>query len=104
MQLIRALGYPLVPREYDDWRAELKRMATADHPHRDAFGRLWMVLNSANNFLAKRPRYETPNLLEGLAGTGIVCPAIDQRLIAAYIEYFQRIGYVSKPAASEGVA
>ncbi len=97
MGMIRSFGYPMTECSYDEWRAALKRMATTSHPARDTLGRLWVALNAPNQLLTRRPQYETPNLREGLEGTGIKCPHLDETLVRAYISFFQKCGHIPMP-------
>lgn len=97
VQMIRSLGYPLTECSYDEWRAALKRTATTNHPARETLGRLWIALNAPNQLLTRRPQYETPYLREGLEGTGIECPPLDETLVRAYISFFQKCGDIPMP-------
>lgn len=96
--MIAALGYPMLAEEYDAWRARLKRTAESPHPERAALARLWILLGSEHSLLAARPRHETPNSQECLAGSGIVCPRIDEALVANYVGFFQRSGHLPPPS------
>jgi hypothetical protein len=42
------------------------------------------------------------NTLRGLAGTSISCPAIDDRLLGTYFDYFIRTGYLPRIGESAG--
>jgi hypothetical protein len=87
----------MVALEYDQWRAALKRAASDGHPERESLAELWMVLSSPNSLLEKRPSYEAPYSAEGLLGTDIACPPGDERLIATYLSFFQKSGYIPPP-------
>jgi hypothetical protein len=95
--MLRASGYPLVELDYEQWRAELKRVAATDHPERESLAQLWLLLSSPNNLLSRKPQYDAPNSREGLEGTSIVCPPIDETLVATYLSFFQRSGYIPLP-------
>jgi thioester reductase-like protein len=101
IQMVVARGYPVTTLAEDAWRAALKRAAASDHPERDSFARLWLLLSAPNSLLAGRPRYETPHSDEGLRGASIVCPPIDEALVATYLAFFQESGYIPLP---EGAA
>ncbi|AUX33954.1 MULTISPECIES: thioester reductase domain-containing protein [Sorangium] len=96
--MVRASGYPLVERDYDQWLLELKRAAAADHPERESLAQLWLLLMSPNSLLVKKPQYDAPNSREGLEGTGIVCPPIDEALVAAYVSFLRTAGYLPPPS------
>jgi hypothetical protein len=42
-------------------------------------------------------RFDCRNLNHGLAGTGIECPVVDDRLLRAYFDYFVSNGYLPAP-------
>jgi hypothetical protein len=46
---------------------------------------------------AQSVQLDCENALRDLAGTGIVCPAVDARLLNTYFAYFVRIGYLHAP-------
>ena len=97
VRTMTAQGYPMVALDYDQWRAALKRAASDGHPERESLAELWMVLSSPNSLLEKRPSYEAPYSAEGLLGTDIACPPSDERLIATYLSFFQKSGYIPPP-------
>ncbi|AUX43536.1 hypothetical protein SOCE26_049860 [Sorangium cellulosum] len=97
LQMVRASGYPLVEVDHDEWLLRLKRAAATDHPERESLAQLWMLLSSPNSLLVKKPQYDAPHSREGLEGTDIVCPPIDEALIGAYVSFFQRSGYFPLP-------
>jgi hypothetical protein len=35
--------------------------------------------------------------LAGIGGIGVVCPPVDERLLAAYFSYFVKIGFLEPP-------
>ncbi len=43
------------------------------------------------------PRYDQSNTLAGLAGSGIACPPLDDRLLGIYLDYFVRTGWLPPP-------
>ncbi|HKT02085.1 MAG TPA: amino acid adenylation domain-containing protein [Rugosimonospora sp.] len=47
-------------------------------------------------------RFDRRNVDEGLADTPIACPAIDDRLLRTYFDYFTATGYLPSPAALAG--
>lgn len=104
MNRVGAAGYPLAELPYAAWLRELKQAATGDRlapPARTALAQLWTLLHAPNGLLAPRPRYETPNLAEGLHGSGITCPPIDAELVRTYLSFFQASGYLPRPLPSQ---
>ncbi|WP_437618233.1 thioester reductase domain-containing protein [Sorangium sp. So ce1151] len=97
VQMVRASGYPLAEIEHDEWLLRLKRAAATGHPERESLAQLWMLLSSPNSLLVKKPQYDAPHSREGLEGTDIVCPRIDEPLVGAYVSFFQRSGYIPLP-------
>lgn len=103
-------GYPMRTLPYDAWREALRQAGLGPHPERDALGRLWMLLGSADALFRGRPRFTTQWLDEGLAGSGITCPELDAPLVATYVRFLQASGFLpsrehqagSRPETSGG--
>ncbi len=47
--------------------------------------------------------FDQRNVERGLAGSGITCPPIDDRLLRAYFGYFRKIGYLPAPRDPETI-
>ena len=86
----RASGYPLEPISYTKWRDELSNNEeNALFPllpmfHQPRFSDDQPVIS---------PRFDDRNTLEGLAGTGIICPIIDGELLDNYFSYLRNSGF-----------
>ena len=99
VDMIRALGYPvkLIPTE--QWREHLTSITRAD-----LSPALWPLLPLLDEQLAdaqlRMPELDCRNTLTALAGTPIVCPPIDLRLLRTYFEYFIRTGFLAPPGVS----
>ena len=50
--------------------------------------------NVLRHFTGKDPVYDIRNTRRLLESSGIRCPAVDQKMIAAYLEYFRKKGYI----------
>jgi amino acid adenylation domain-containing protein/thioester reductase-like protein len=94
---IRSLGYPLQQVSYDRWRKKLIEIASHSPEH---------PLYPLVPFFPARESEETTsgsgvlqfdchNTLTGLAGTEIVCPAIDKQLLATYLSHLDRGGFLN---------
>lgn len=46
------------------------------------------------HFIGKNTTYDTSNTSLLLNGTGISCPPIDRKRIAAYLKHFAKLGYI----------
>ncbi len=101
MASLRVLGYPLAEVAYDQWWQEIKqhtRPNTAQPAHyKSFFATLLMALIAPHYLLYKRPPLDASYIQEGLAGTDIVCPPFDHALIATYVAYWQKSGYLPMP-------
>lgn len=92
--MITAEGAPLREVPYDEWRDRVKQAAKSDHPDRESFARLWMLLGPDSALLGERPRHDTPESRLCLEGSGIVCPRIDQTLVRCYLGFFRQRGFI----------
>jgi thioester reductase-like protein len=100
MAILRGLGYPLEAVPYEDWRQELKNRATQDTLGREFYAALVLAFTGLHYLFHERPPFDDRNIREGLAGSGIHCPPIDQDLIGAYVAYWQNSGFLPKPEES----
>ncbi|XXX76424.1 amino acid adenylation domain-containing protein [Sorangium sp. So ce134] len=101
--LLGSCGRPLSRLPYARWCEELlKRIRrSADSPWLPL---LPMLTERVHGDLTrwelyeKMPACDARNTLDGLAGTGIVCPPMNRRLLDRIFAYYARIGYLSAPA------
>ena len=104
MEILRALGYPLEEMSYGDWWQELKRrVSVVDDPTelRRFFSTALLALTAPHFLFYKRPPLDASNLMEGLKGTGLAYPEIDEALMGTYLTYWQKIGFVPPPPVRE---
>jgi len=94
---LHALGYPLTELPYQVWFAALKAYTFA-HRERTLQSLLLVLLSSASVLKLKKPEMSCRHTLEGLAGSSIICPAIDSQLLSTYFSYFQKSGYIPIPS------
>jgi len=99
MSIMQSLGYPLQEVGYDQWWRELKQriQETDDSEGEKSFLATLMLALTAPHFLFfKRPPLDATNTRQGLEGTGIEYPPIDDALISRYVSYWQKTGYLPK--------
>jgi len=98
---IQAFGYSIKPTDYEQWQAQLLKVATNQE---NALSPLlflfteWVTGNSESYLETSAlgsQSFDCQNTLAGLAQTDIVCPLVDSRVINAYLSYFN----VKRPAA-----
>lgn len=96
--MVRQCGYPVRYTNFLRWRSLLKASNSSDNslaileclfePGTDANPGI------LRHFIGKNTTYDTSNTSLLLNGTGISCPVIDQKRIAAYLKYFAKLGYI----------
>ena len=100
MAIIRNLGYPLEELSYTDWQRALKKRATDGNDTRGQrafFAGAFLAIVAPHFLFYRRPPLDASNLEEGLRGSGIVYPDIDEALIGAYFDYWRMVGFVPNP-------
>jgi thioester reductase-like protein len=98
---VRGFGYPLRALSYDGWRAELLEATRRSGDNALAplvhFFPEGMALPFAG-------RFDCRNTTEGLAGTALACPPASAEVLATYLSYFVRSGFLEPPrSASAGL-
>ena len=102
INMIRQCGYPIRYITFLRWRSMLKSANSSDN----SLAILECLFESGTDtnpgilrhFIGKNTTYDTSNTSLLLNGTGITCPAIDRKRIAAYLKHFAKLGYI--PAGS----
>jgi amino acid adenylation domain-containing protein/thioester reductase-like protein len=86
---LRSFGYELAKIPYRQWLSELMNLVGGSREDP-----LYLVLPLiAERFSEERikiPRFDCRNTLNGLAGTSIICPPVDDELLGTYFSYFIR--------------
>lgn len=103
MDIIRNLGYKLETLTYADWKRALKRRASDPSVAlelKQFFSNAFMATMAPHFLLYPRPPMDASNLAEGLRGTGIAYPEIDEELMGTYFNYWRKVGFVPHPPAS----
>ncbi|MTE21456.1 SDR family NAD(P)-dependent oxidoreductase [Streptomyces sp. TRM43335] len=89
---LRALGYTLEETDRESWRARIEAdRGNAILPLLHAFE---MMTGDTDRFY---PPMDTTETDAALAGSGIVCPAVDEELFATYVRYFVDTGHFPAP-------
>ncbi len=108
-EMIRAYGYPLEPLPFRDWIDRVVETARVDSGNA-----LSAFIGVAENYdkLAEKATaegedgrlkdivFDGTNTRNGLAGSGIACPDLDEELIAIYLDSFVRTGFYPPPPPS----
>ena len=121
---LRNYGYPFRRIPYEAWRAEM--LALAARPDKELLSSFimpflnteasnkmpgWLikmklpssrsgvdqVLSTVGARYGTQVQWDCRNALQGLVGTDIVCPPIDDRLLNIYFSYLIRTGYLHPP-------
>jgi amino acid adenylation domain-containing protein/thioester reductase-like protein len=105
-ELISSYGYQLKKLPYTQWKDELTEQT--QHSQENALyplvpmitERVYQDSFSIVQLYQNTPGYDCKNTLDGLAGTSIACPAMDDKLIETYFSYFIRSGFLEPPKSS----
>jgi amino acid adenylation domain-containing protein/thioester reductase-like protein len=97
-----AHGYPLKRLTYAEWRHELVREVkrSPDNPLLPFLPMLTEKVHGSRTrweMQERMPVYDCNNTLEGLAGTAIVVPRMDDDLLNTYLSYYIRSGFLEPP-------
>lgn len=98
VNMVRQCGYPVRYMTFLRWRSMLKASNSSDN----SLAILECLFESGTDanpgilrhFVGKNTTYDTSNTSLLLNGTGISCPSIDRKRIAAYLAYFAKLGYI----------
>jgi thioester reductase-like protein len=88
-----SVGYSLEKVTYNEFLLAVEHHAFK-HPEDEFYSSLLLLLSSSKTFLSKKPKFDARHTQAGLAGTSIVCPPMDEKLLATYFSYFQKVGYL----------
>ncbi|WP_193198686.1 thioester reductase domain-containing protein [Nostoc sp. MG11] len=102
VEWIRSFGYPVEMIPYDQWQAELiNNVSSVDNPLytlRPFLLERWSdeQLTIPDLYLqARRPHISCQDTLHALAGSSIVCPTIDSKLLMTYTAYLIQSGFLN---------
>jgi len=101
VDFICSLGYPIDQVSYDDWQVKLSHERHNPlYPLLPFFRHKWsaeQLTYMELNQQARRPQISCFETLSALAGTTIVCPPLDSKLLDTYFSYFIRSGFLDAP-------
>lgn len=104
LELLRTLGYPIESVSYATWRTKLLQIAESSPEH---------ILSPLLPFFPEREsqkqvsnpaaiEFNCQNTLDGLAGSSIACPPIDEQLLRTYVSFLIRSGFIDAPQLKVG--
>ncbi len=107
-EIVRSYGYPLEPIPFRRWVERVMEVARVDSANA-----LAPFVGVAENYdkLAEKAKiegadgrlkdivFDGTNTRAGLAGSGIVCPELDEELVGRYLDAFVRSGFYPPPPA-----
>lgn len=101
ISILQKLGYEMKAVSPEEWREELRHYATWDNSD-DAtskrfFAMLMVAFTGMHYLFHQRPVFDGSHVEQGLAGSDIACPAIDEALISKYVAYWQKTGFLPIP-------
>lgn len=97
IEQIRTLGYVIEQISYDQWREKLIDITqgSLEHPLYSLVpffpARQVQTTNSNSGFL----QLDNQNVINGLVGTSITCPPIDNQLLSVYFSYLIEQGFMT---------
>jgi len=94
LSLVNDAGFPLRPLPFERWRQLLVDMVQGLGG--EGWNPFLPLLEEVTAEQIFMPGFDNSNTLQGLAGTGIICPAVGRELLQTYLGYFQASGFVVK--------
>ncbi len=95
INLLNAFGYPLQQISYEQWRRCL--LTVAEHSPEHTLYPLVSFFpprSSEQEMSQGTLEFDCQNTLNGLAGTSIVCPPVDEQLLSTYLSYLTHHGFL----------
>lgn len=104
-KLISDHGYSMAELDYRDWKEELYKSCSQSE-NNPLFPLLPLFIEEVHptpftivELFQDVPLYDTSNLENGLRGSGIVCPPIDQKLVSTWLRFYIETGFIAPPRA-----
>ncbi|MFI8824639.1 thioester reductase domain-containing protein, partial [Streptomyces sp. NPDC053431] len=94
VRYLRSRGYPLRELSWEAWQERVA--ADVDSPLHPLMAAFEVMAFDGGRFY---PAFDTSATDRALAPSGVVCPAIDEELVARYVEFFVGVGYFPAPPA-----
>jgi amino acid adenylation domain-containing protein/thioester reductase-like protein len=92
---IRARGYLLRSRAFEQWKQDL---VTSPRVRDNALYPFLTLLTQSSRKDMTMGHHRCENTLDALKGSGVSCPAVDQRLLQTYFDFFIDAGFLVAPA------
>jgi thioester reductase-like protein len=93
LEAIERVGYEFEVIAFPAWQRHLKQQV-AQNPEQPFLKLLQGLLSAPNNLFFARPAFDVRQTRAGLAGTDIVCPPVDEKLVATYLAYCQQVRFL----------
>jgi malonyl CoA-acyl carrier protein transacylase len=101
VNFICSMGYPMERVSYQEWQARLSQAReNVLYPLVPFFSHKWsdqQLTYIELNEQGRRPLISCDQTLAALAGTSIICPPLDSKLLNTYFSYFIRSGFLEAP-------
>ena len=98
---MRSLGYPLEKVSDAQWRSQLFKAANSPdnalYPLLSIFSEEEVSDRDSQSQDSSIQQFDCQNTLAGLAGTSIVCPPVDTKLLDTYFSYLIQTGFLNPP-------
>lgn len=98
IEILQKLGYEMKEVSSEEWSQSLRHYATWDNPDdatsRRFFAMLMVAFTGMHYLFHQRPVFDGRNVEQGLAGSEITCPAVDETLIRKYVAYWQKTDFL----------
>jgi hypothetical protein len=100
---IYALGYPIQQIPFEKWQAKLLNVDISPENALTPLVSLFTEKLSGKQLTYLEASalvsqaFDFQNTLDGLAGTGIICPSVDIKLLSTYFSYFIRSSFLNMP-------
>ena len=102
---LRTLGYSIQELTYNQWHTQLLNIAEHDPEHAlyPLISLFPAKISSAQTLEAADLMFDCQNTLDGLSGTSIDCPMVDEQLLDVYFSHLIDHGFLSPPHIQEPV-
>ena len=91
---LRSIGYRFEEMSLEKWRHKLMNSINFAN---NALYPYAAVLEEFHEVHLNFPKYDCQKTVQALEGSSIKCPPVDETLLAIYIEFFVRIGFLQEP-------
>ena len=100
--LISSSGYLLKPVSYEQWREELIKVTKSSqdnalYPLLPRFLLKSTEESKDSQLDLSESKFDCRNTLEGLQGTNICCPQVNDKLLKTYFQYYRQSNYLEPP-------